>query len=138
MWRAIVRELSEELLGSSEDYGSGIRPIDYYAWPFNQALSAARAAGTLRVYWLGLGMDPLTLVTDMLTVAVFDAELFDETFARIASTNEEGHRVQLEDGTGHAVGIPFTAGAALLQLAWQHRDVLLNMGAERGREHSLA
>ncbi|WP_189923047.1 hypothetical protein [Kitasatospora xanthocidica] len=49
----------------------------------------------------------------------------------------------MEDSTGQAVGIPFTAeqverltmrepmqpaGAALLQLAWQHRDVLLNMG----------
>ncbi|GAB7184550.1 hypothetical protein ATKI12_4381 [Kitasatospora sp. Ki12] len=143
LWRAIVRELSEELLGSSEDYGSETRPIDYDAWPFNQTLSAARAAGTLRVYWLGLGMDPLTLVTDMLTVAVFDAELFDATFARIVSTNDEGHRVQLEDGTGQASGIPFTAeqverltvrepmqpaGAALLQLAWQHREALLNMG----------
>ncbi|WP_052707691.1 hypothetical protein [Streptomyces rubellomurinus] len=143
LWRAIVRELSEELLGSSEDYGSDTHPIDYDAWPFHQALNAARAAGTLRVFWLGLGMDPLTLVTDMLTVAVFDAELFDATFARIVSTNDEGHRVQLEDGTGHAAGIPFTAdqverltvrepmqpaGAALLQLAWQHRDVLLGTG----------
>ncbi|MFJ9461015.1 hypothetical protein ACIRST_38845 [Kitasatospora sp. NPDC101447] len=144
LWRAIARELSEELLGSSEDYGSDTAPIDYDAWSFNQALSAARAAGTLRVYWLGLGMDPLTLVTDMLTVAVFDAELFDATFARIVSTNDEGHRVQLEDGTGQAVGIPFTAeqverltchepmqpaGAALLQLAWQHREVILSGAA---------
>ncbi|MER7582348.1 hypothetical protein [Kitasatospora sp. NPDC097691] len=141
LWRAIARELSEELLGSSEDYGSDTAPIAYDAWPFNQALSAARVAGTLRVYWLGLGMDPLTFVTDMLTVAVFDAELFDATFARIVSTNDEGHRVQLEDGTGQAVGIPFTAdqierltsrepmqpaGAALLQLAWQHRKVILD------------
>ncbi|MGA5817992.1 hypothetical protein ACPC54_09050 [Kitasatospora sp. NPDC094028] len=144
LWRAIARELSEELLGSSEDYGSDTVPIDYEAWPFNQALSAARSAGTLRVYWLGLGMDPLTLVTDMLTVAVFDAELFDATFARIVSTNDEGHRVQFEDGTGQAVGIPFTAeqverltcrepmqpaGAALLQLAWQHREVILSGAA---------
>ncbi|WP_037973435.1 hypothetical protein [Streptomyces sp. NRRL WC-3742] len=141
LWRAVVRELSEELLGGSEDYGSDTAPIDYDTWPFNRALDAARAAGTLRVYWLGLGMDPLTLVTDMLTVAVFDAELFDATFEWIVSTNDEGHRVQLEDGTGQAVGIPFTAeqverltgrepmqpaGAALLQLAWQHREVLLD------------
>ncbi|MDJ0339983.1 hypothetical protein QMK19_06750 [Streptomyces sp. H10-C2] len=140
LWRAIVRELSEELLGTSEDYGSDTAPIDYDAWPFNRALTAARAEGTLRVYWLGLGMDPLTLVTDMLTVAVFDAELFDETFERIVSTNDEGLRVEMEDGTGRAVGIPFRAdqierltgsepmqpaGAALLQLAWQHRKVLL-------------
>ncbi|MFJ3792210.1 hypothetical protein [Kitasatospora sp. NPDC090091] len=141
LWRAVVRELSEELLGSSEDYGSDTAPIDYDAWPFQRTLASARAAGTLRMYWLGLGVDPLTFVTDLLTVAVFDAELFDEVFARMVTTNDEGHRVRLDDGTGHAAGIPFTAeqverfadrepmqpaGAALLQLAWHHRGVLLN------------
>ncbi|MFI8081604.1 XRE family transcriptional regulator [Kitasatospora sp. NPDC086009] len=141
LWRAVVRELSEELLGGSEDYGSGAAPIDYDGWPFNRTLTEARAAGTLRVSWLGLGMDPLTFVTDLLTVAVFDAELFDTVFARIVSTNDEGHRVRLDDGTGHAVGIPFTAeqverlttgepmqpaGAELLHLAWLHRETLLN------------
>ncbi|MFG2820971.1 hypothetical protein ACGFX4_16280 [Kitasatospora sp. NPDC048365] len=143
LWRAILRELSEELLGESEDYGSDLKPVDYEAWPLNQALGAAREQGKLRMYWLGLGMDPLTFVTDMLTVAVFDADLFDETFRRIVTGNEEGHRVGLEDGTGRSLGIPFSeeqigrltgsepmqpAGAALLQLAWQHRKVLLGQG----------
>ena len=32
---------------------------------------AAREAGQVRVWCLGLGVDPLTLVTDLLTVAVF-------------------------------------------------------------------
>ncbi|WP_395297236.1 XRE family transcriptional regulator [Kitasatospora hibisci] len=145
LWRAILRELSEELLGDSEDYGSGQKPIDYDAWPLNKRLTAARDQGSLRLYWLGLGMDPLTYVTDMLTVAVFDADLFDETFQRIVSGNEEGHRVGLEDGTGRSLGIPFSeeqidrltgaepmqpAGAALLRLAWQHRDVLLATSKE--------
>ncbi|MFB7123534.1 XRE family transcriptional regulator [Kitasatospora sp. NPDC056273] len=140
LWRAILRELSEELLGGTEDYGSDRAPIDYAAWPLNKTLTTAREHGRLRVFWLGLGMDPLTFVTDMLTVAVFDADLFDETFQRIVSTNDEGHRVGPEDATGCSVGIPFTAeqvdrltgsepmqpaGAALLRLAWQHREALL-------------
>lgn len=140
LWRSIARELSEELLGESEDYGSAAAPIDYDAWPLLKTLDQARRDGTLNVHWLGLGMDPLTFVTDMLTVAVFDSELFDGTFQQIVSTNDEGHRVEMEDGTGHAVGIPFRAdhverltrdepmqpaGAALLWLAWRHRDVLL-------------
>ncbi|MFD7828202.1 XRE family transcriptional regulator [Kitasatospora sp. NPDC059803] len=142
LWRAILRELSEELLGSTEDYGSDRAPIDYAAWPLDKSLTAARADGRLRVFWLGLGMDPLTFVTDMLTVAVFDAELFDDTFRRIVSTNDEGHRVGLEDATGRSAGIPFTAeqvdrltdaepmqpaGAALLRLAWRHRKALLQL-----------
>ncbi|MEY9843058.1 hypothetical protein ABH940_000106 [Streptacidiphilus sp. BW17] len=140
LWRSITRELSEELLGSTEDYGSGTAPIDYDAWDFYRGLGHAREEGRLRVFWLGLGMDPLTYVTDMLTVAVFDADLFDQTFRRLVTTNDEGHRVELEDGTGRASGIPFRAdhvmrlthdepmqpaGAALLHLAWKHRAQLL-------------
>jgi hypothetical protein len=140
LWRSISRELSEELLGSTEDYGSSTQPIDYDAWDFYRALRHAREQGRLRVFWLGLGIDPLTYVTDMLTVAVFDADLFDQTFQRLVTTNDEGHRVELEDGTGRASGIPFRAdqimrlthdepmqpaGAALLHLAWKHRAELL-------------
>ncbi|MGK4580177.1 helix-turn-helix domain-containing protein [Kitasatospora sp. HPMI-4] len=140
LWRSISRELSEELLGSTEDYGSGAHPIDYNSWDFHRDLGYAREQGRLRVFWLGLGMDPLTYVTDMLAVAVFDADLFDRTFQRLVATNDEGHRVELEDGTGRASGIPFRAdqimrlthdepmqpaGAALLHLAWKHRAQLL-------------
>ncbi|MFE4970951.1 hypothetical protein ACFRAR_02395 [Kitasatospora sp. NPDC056651] len=139
LWRSVLRELSEELLGATEDYGSDTAPIDYASWPLARRLDAAREDGRLRLYWLGLGMDPLTYVTDMLTVAVFDADLFDGTFRHIVSTNDEGHRVGLEDATGHSAGIPFTAeqvdrltgsepmqpaGTALLRLAWRHRDAL--------------
>ncbi|GAA1111819.1 XRE family transcriptional regulator [Streptomyces javensis] len=140
LWQSIVRELSEELLGSSEEYGSDKTPIDYAAWPFNAALEEARSTGRLRVFWMGLGIDSLTYVSDMLTVAVFDADLFDTVFPRLAATNEEGHLVAVEDNTGRAFGIPFRAdhverltteeqmqpaGAALLRLAWDHRSALL-------------
>jgi hypothetical protein len=140
LWRSIVRELSEELLGTDEDYGSGQRPIDYGAWEFIRALDRAREQGGLHVYWLGLGMDPLTFVADMLTVAVFEAGVFDATFGRLVTANAEGHRVSFEDGTGRAAGLPLVAGqverltrdepmqvagAAVLHLAWSHRETLL-------------
>ncbi|MGW7594330.1 helix-turn-helix domain-containing protein [Streptomyces rubiginosohelvolus] len=140
LWRSIVRELSEELLGTTEDYGSATAPINYEAWPFNMALQQARRSGDLRVSWLGLGIDPLTFVCDMLTVIVADSRLFDRAFPKLATTNDEGHLVAVEDGTGRSVGIPFRAdqikrlttqeqmqpaGAALLRLAWQHRADLL-------------
>jgi hypothetical protein len=144
LWRAIAREVSEELLGTSEDYGSDQAPIDYERWPFFAALSGARQAGTLRGYWLGAGADPLTLDVDLLTVLVFDAELFDAEFGGLVSANEEGHILTGGTGEGAAapgeVGIEFSAanvdrftsveaiqpaGAAILRLAWRHRDVLL-------------
>jgi hypothetical protein len=144
LWRAIAREVSEELLGTSEDYGSDQAPIEYERWPFFAALSGARQAGTLRGYWLGAGADPLTLDVDLLTVLVFDAEFFDAEFGGLVSANEEGHMLTGGTGAGAAaageVGIEFTAanvdrftsveamqpaGAAILRLAWRHRDVLL-------------
>lgn len=140
LWRAIVRELAEELLGAGEDYHSDTAPIDYQRWPLYAALADARHAGSLRVHWLGLGLDPLTMVVDMLTVAVFDAPVFDAVFTGLVSSNAEGRIVTGEDATGTTIGIPFraatierfttaepmqAAGAALLRLALRHQDALL-------------
>lgn len=140
LWRAIVREMAEELLGGGEDYHSDAAPIDYERWPLQATLAAARRAGTLRLYWLGLGLDPLTLVVDMLSVAVFDAPVFDAVFAGLVQANDEGHMVVGQDAAGSTTGLPFTAaaverfttdepmqsaGAALLRTAWDHRDTLL-------------
>jgi hypothetical protein len=136
LWRCMTREFSEELLGGSEEYPTRAGRLDYGRWPFHRELAAAREAGTLRVSCLGLGVDPLTLATDILTVAVFDAGVFDRMFRGLVTENAEG-RVVTEDGSA---AIPFTqatvdrftggaeplqtAGAALLRLAWQHRGVL--------------
>jgi hypothetical protein len=139
LWRAIAREVSEELLGTSEDYGSEQAPIDYDRWPFYAALTGARRAGTLHGYWLGLGVDPLTLDVDLMTVLVFDAPFFDREFGGLVAANDEGHLLQGHDPAD--VGLEFTAGnvdrftrtesmqaagAAVLALAWQHREALLD------------
>jgi len=137
LWRCMTREFSEELLGGSEDYPTRDGVLDYGQWPFARQLAAARDAGRLRVHCVGLGVDPLTLATDLLTVAVFDSEVFDRLFRDLVTANAEG-RVVTENGSA---AIPFTAatvtrftggaepmqtaGAALLRLAWQHRRALL-------------
>jgi hypothetical protein len=136
LWRCIAREFSEEFLGTPEDYGDG--PLDYERWPFFGALSAAREAGKLGVWCLGLGADPLTLATDMLAVAVFSSDVFDDLFAGLVAANDEGRVVSWPGMTG----VPFTAGvvarfaggsepmqpagAAALELAWRHRARLLS------------
>lgn len=137
LWRCLARELSEELLGTSEEYETSDGVLDYQGWPFYQRLTEARRAGRLTVHALGMGVDPLTFATDILTVAVFDAGVFDAVFDGLVTRNAEGRVIT---GAGSA-GLPFNAatvtrfsdghepmqasGAALLQLAWQHRRYLL-------------
>jgi hypothetical protein len=138
LWRCMVREFSEEFLGTPEDYRSLGTPPDYSRWDFYQSLTGARQAGKLNVTCLGIGVDPLTFAVDILTAAVFDADLFDATFSDLVTTNAEGQVISGPDTTG----IPFTweavdrfveggepmqaAGAAVLALAWEHRAELLD------------
>ena len=138
IWLCMVREFSEELLGASEDYQSLGMPLDYARWPFFCQLDEARHSGGISVFCVGLGVDPLTMVADILTVAIFDDEVFDDAFEHLVAMNAEG-RVINEPET---IGVPFTseivakfadgaepmqpAGAALLKLAWQNRERLLS------------
>ena len=136
LWKCMTREFSEEFLGTPEDYETRDGVLDYDRWPFYRRLTRARRAGLLGVYCLGVGVDPVTFAADILTVAVFDAAEFDTAFGRLVALNAEGRVIT----GGRAEGIPFTAdtvtrpsggepvqasGAALLQLAWQHRRHLL-------------
>ncbi len=140
LWRSMAREFSEELLGTGEDYSGLGSPADYRRWPFYRELTAARRAGKLSVSCLGLGVDPLTFAVDILTVAVFDGDVFDAIFGGLVAANAEGRVVGGRGGAG-TPGVPFTAeavgrfgggaepvqaaGAAVLQLAWRHRASLL-------------
>jgi len=131
LWRGLLREFAEELLGADEDHGSETAPIDYDRWPLAARMTAALGDGRIRAYCLGLGADPLTLAMDLLTVVVIDAPLYDELFGTAVSANAEGTVLRprpFDEATvtelidGHPVQ---AAGAALLTLAVRHRKVLL-------------
>lgn len=130
LWRNIQRELAEELLGMPEADGHG-RPVDYGAGPF-AVLDQARADARLRVHCLGVALDALTLIGEILTVLVVDADVFDGLAADFVDRNDEGSVV--------AEPFPFTeagvrglldsgrvapAGAGCLELAWRWREQLL-------------
>ncbi|MGH3911903.1 MAG: helix-turn-helix domain-containing protein [Pseudonocardiaceae bacterium] len=138
LWRNIVREYSEELLGAPEHDSAQDQPIAYEEWPLYQRLQAARPDGSLRAFVLGLGVDALTLSTNVLTVVVIDDNVFAEVFGSAVRFNEEGEIVTIGGGTP-TEGVPFTevavrqmlesepmaeTGAACLALAWQHRETL--------------
>lgn len=138
VWRCVLREFAEELLGEPED-ARATEPIDYGKWPIAARLDHERRRGNIRTYVLGLGTDPLTLATDLLTVMVVASEVWDDLSHRMSGTNAEGWLVTT--GAAHTprlfrfqeaeiqrlvTELPLeTAGAALLRLAWRHRHDLL-------------
>jgi len=136
LWHGLTREFSEELLGTPEEYPGLGSPIEYERWPFFRRLTDARRSGGLRVWIVGVGVDPLTMVNDILTVAVFEAELFDDVFAGLVAVNSEGRVITDGGTTGFALGDSTVArfsgsepmqaaGAAVLRLAWRFADALI-------------
>jgi hypothetical protein len=130
LWRCMIREFAEELGGHPEDYASDSAPVDYDSWPFARQLTDALGCGQVRVWCLGLGTDPLTYATDLLTVAVIDSDVFDALFSKNLQHNGEGEILAAREFAAHVIDRTVTgdpmqaAGAALLRLAWRHRDTL--------------
>lgn len=137
LWRSIMREYSEELLGNPEHDGSSGAPIDYGTEEPFRTLNAGRREGKIRPWCLGFGFDPLAPAGEILTVVVMDADVFDEAFRSMVAKNAEGDIYPSEDG---AVGIAWTpknirlvqaeeplacAAAACIALTWKHRDLIL-------------
>lgn len=136
LWLGLLREYAEEMAGWPEVTATSEHPVDYAGWPFARGMQSARAEGRLRLSAVGIGVDPLTFATDLLVVAVFDADVYDELFGAGPAANEEG-KVLSPDGQrgfefdeatigGLVREAPMQpAGAALLALAWRHRRELL-------------
>lgn len=138
LWRNVLREYAEEFLGDPEADGSSGEPIDYDGVEPFRTLNEARRAGKVRPYCFGIGLDPLTLAGEILSVVVIEADVYDTVFSGMVSRNTEGSVIA---GKGNAGGIDFTeanirhlleneplasAAAACLDLAWQHRGLILN------------
>jgi hypothetical protein len=138
LWRGLLREYAEELLGADEDYGSEQAPIDYAAWPLARAMTDGLADGRVRAWCLGLGADPLTFALDLLAVVVIDAPLYDDLFGGLVDTNAEGRviRPRLFDEasvTDLLTDAPLqAAAAALLTLALDHRATVLGLAPDSG------
>lgn len=140
LWRNIVREYSEELLGEPEHDGSSGEPVDYECWPFYRAMQRAREAGRLRAYVLGVVLHALGLNPAIMTAVVIDDTVFDELFRELVTVNAEGRVVTSLDNDQSVYGLPFTeetvrkfldceplggTSAACLALAWRYRDDLM-------------
>jgi hypothetical protein len=142
IWRNIVREYSEELLGQPEHDGSSGRPVDYEHWPFFRAMQKARERGELRVYVLGIALHALSLNATIVTVAVIDSAVFDSLFREAAHVNAEGEIVVRWEGDKERNSLSFdeatvsrflhteqlmsSSAITGLSLAWRHRTDILD------------
>lgn len=141
LWRSMVREFSEELLGEPERDGSSGEPLDYDNWSLYRDLQAARVNGRVAVYCLGIGLDTLTLTATVLTVVVMDDDIFDELFGDSVRVNAEGVLITAAESTSVSEGVPFTAenvtrlltrepmaspGACILDRSWRFRAQILD------------
>jgi hypothetical protein len=140
LWRSMVREYSEELLGEPERDGSQAEPLNYEEWSLYRSLEKARENGSVTPYCLGVGLDTLTLTATILTVVVIDDDVFDSLFGETVSINAEGALVGAADSSAVTDGLPFTEetvrrllteepmaspGACILDRAWRFRDEIL-------------
>ncbi|MFI6827577.1 hypothetical protein ACIBG5_10790 [Kribbella sp. NPDC050241] len=142
IWRNMVREYAEEMLGQPEHDGSGGVPVDYDIWPFYRDMTIAREAGTVRPFALGIILDALSLNSSIATTTVIDDTVFDDLFRELVASNPEGEVILSLDNNKSIRGLPFDeptvkrlttreplgqTSAACLTLAWRHRDQLLGL-----------
>lgn len=110
LWRFLLREYAEEVLGEPE-----VEAPDYRTWPFAVAMTGNPG---VEAHVLGLGVDPLTFATDLLVRVVVDAPVFDEIFGGRVAVNDEGAVTARPFTAGAIEGLPMqAAGAALVRLA---------------------
>jgi hypothetical protein len=140
LWRSMVREFSEELLGEPEHDGSSGVPIDYDNWPLYRDLQKARGEDRVTAYCLGIGLDTLTLTGTVLTVVVMDDDVFDTLFGESVEVNAEGVVITAAESSSVSEGVPFneanvmrlltqepmaSPGACILDRAWRLREQIL-------------
>jgi hypothetical protein len=90
LWRAMMREYAEELLGADEARLRRGAPIDYdRESPFRE-LQLGRRRGTIRPHLLDMWLDPVSWKAVIRVVCVFNARTFDRIFADMVSLNTEG------------------------------------------------
>lgn len=135
LWSNVMREYAEEFLGL-EEYKGGKGFITNYRLesPFRE-LNEAVMAGKVAPWCLGLALNPLSWKPELLTVVVFENDIFQELFPSI-DVDDEGTKMGLfpfdkknvEDFLSSPKINPIAHAA--LATAWEMRASLLGPTAE--------
>ncbi|MGE5565445.1 MAG: hypothetical protein ACM3YN_04705 [Parcubacteria group bacterium] len=132
--RTLARELFEEVFGMTEveqQRGDLVDPMAEE--PYASALKVFRDKRHTRIYFLGLGLDPVTTKPELLFVAISSWRRLVEANGLKLSPNGEGkvkmlalskERLAQEAATSDMLA----AGAACMSLAAEHYDALFARG----------
>ena len=149
LWRTVMREYAEELLGYQESMGRGGAIIDYENDEPYRQFSKARRSGDVTVRFLGLGIDSLSWKPLICLVCIWKDSAFDRIFKGMTEVNQEGIVVVGEHARRGFRGIRFNASNVLgyagdsvtepparacLTLAWRWRHLLQIPGVELQRQ----
>jgi hypothetical protein len=89
----IIREYAEEFLGMDEAAGSGGVTIDYQNDRPYSDFYEAFLADKMKVFYLGIGLDPVSWKPEILTACVFEQAAFDRIFRDMVTD-------KIDQGTG--------------------------------------
>ena len=143
IWYTLCREYAEEYLNTEEAKGEDGMALSYDTDAPYAQINHLYASGRMSVSVVGLGLDPLTLFPELLTVSTMDEQAFDDVFSEMVTRNEEGAfrgeavsggRIQRfafdeETVTGLVASASLSPGArGLLALAWRWREELTGQG----------
>lgn len=130
LWRNVMREYAEELLGIPDAQGQGGRRISYETESPYKELAEARRSSELKVWALGLALDPLTYKPELLTVVVIGAGAYRRIFGNAVASTAEGVLVtdipfDKQNVYDYVTNDTVRLGAqACLLLAWRHRAAM--------------
>jgi hypothetical protein len=145
----VIREYAEEFLGAEEVLTQRQSEVQVDLSRQYPLLNSAVMQGEAKVYYLGLGLYPLTWKPEILLICIFDGPLFDKVFSKMKEEVYEGRQVgdpspkrfpyMLAGKKGAHPGVRFdektvlsyarnpttlSAARACLTLAWRHRKFL--------------
>ena len=142
VWRCVMREFAEEILGRPDLNEQRGALVDYERESPFRELGLARRAGRVRPYILDIGFDPVSWKAGIRLVCVFEEDAYQEIFRGMLPGSDEGHlelSSLVRDGDEPLPGMPFdeetvrtylkapaiTAAARLcIGLTWEHREKL--------------
>lgn len=147
--KTVVREYAEEMLGVEDARGQDLATINYASDQRYAKLFDALTSGEASLYFLGIGLYPLTWKPEILLACAFEGRAFDRLFKHMSPSEEGGYCLPgISNARSHLfwqgkrnsyAGWPFVesvvgdfrdhpttlpAGRAALGLAWKHRHEL--------------
>ena len=124
VWRNVLRELAEELLGVAEVKRTIAASKDFTTHPKVAAYIAGVSNGAVRSYFLGVCIHPPAAKPDLLTTVIIDAKALGEDAVQFLGNwemKEEIHEVPIENLDRWAKNATMApTGATCLAIALEH------------------